>query len=124
MPVLAVIPYLKLHLILDNYGTNAHPTVKDWLSQHSRFTLHFTPTGASWLNLVERWFRELTDKRIRRGVFHSVTELKQAIREFLNTNNGICPSEFAQLPQEHHEVQAPRTDPVEPDPKKRSSGES
>ena len=61
--------------------------MKDWLSQHSRFTLHFTPTGASWLNLVERWFRELTDKRIRRGVFHSVTELKQAIREFLNTNN-------------------------------------
>jgi transposase len=78
---------LKLHLILDNYGTHTHPTVKDWLSQHSRFTLHFTPTGASWLNLVERWFRELTDKRIRRGVFHSVTELKQAIREFLNTNN-------------------------------------
>lgn len=77
----------KLHLILDNYGTHTHPAVKQWLSQHSRFALHFTPTGASWLNLVERWFRELTDKRLRRGVFRSVSELKQAIREFLNTSN-------------------------------------
>ena len=77
----------ELHLILDNYGTHTHPTVKDWLSQHPRFSLHFTPTGASWLNLVERWFRELTDKRIRRGVFHSVDDLKKAIQEFLSRNN-------------------------------------
>jgi transposase len=78
---------LELHLILDNYGTHTHPVVKDWLSQHPRFALHFTPTGASWLNLVERWFRELTEKQIRRGVFHSVTDLKKAIRGFLGVNN-------------------------------------
>ena len=77
----------ELHLILDNYGTHTHPRVKDWLSQHSRFVLHFTPTGASWLNLVERWFRELTDKQIRRGVFFSVNDLRKAIREFLTINN-------------------------------------
>ena len=77
----------ELHLILDNYGTHTHPIVNDWLSQHRRFSLHFTPTGASWLNLVERWFRELTDKQIRRGVFHSVSDLKKSIREFLRVNN-------------------------------------
>jgi transposase len=76
-----------LHLILDNCGTHTHPNVKEWLPQHPRFSLHFTPTGASWLNLVERWFRELTDEQIRRGVFHSVAGLTKAIREFLSTNN-------------------------------------
>ncbi len=76
-----------LHLVLDNYGTHKHPTLKKWLAKHRRFHLHFTPTGSSWLNLVERWFRELTDKRIRRGTFHSVTELVEAIREYLDHNN-------------------------------------
>ena len=66
---------LDLHLILDNYGTHKHPTVRAWLAAHPRFTLHFTPTGASWLNLVESWFSQLTQKRIRRGVFCSVDEL-------------------------------------------------
>ena len=80
-------PALDLHLILDNYGTHTHPKVRRWLARHPRFHLHFTPTSASWLNLVERWFRELTDKRIRRGVFRSVSELITAIHEFLATYN-------------------------------------
>jgi transposase len=78
---------LSLHLILDNYGTHTHDTVKTWLAKHPRFRLHFTPTSASWLNLVERWFRELTDKRIRRGVFHSVPDLEAAIHGFLEAYN-------------------------------------
>lgn len=78
---------LTLHLILDNYGTHKHPNVNAWLSKHPRFQLHFTPTSASWLNLVERWFRELTVKRIRRGVFYSVRDLVEAIEEYLEANN-------------------------------------
>lgn len=78
---------LDLHLILDNYGTHKHPKVQRWLTRHSRFQLHFIPTSSSWLNLVERWFRELTDKRIRRGVFRSVKELIKAIQEFLDNYN-------------------------------------
>src|SRR5215470_6925451 len=78
---------LDLHLILDNYGTHTHPTVQAWLDAHPRFRLHFTPTSSSWLNLVERWFRELTQKRIRRGVFHSVEGLRLAIDEYLHIHN-------------------------------------
>ena len=78
---------LDLHLIVDNYGTHKHPRVKSWLRRHPRFHLHFVPTSSSWLNLVERWFRELTDKRIRRGVFRSVPELIAAIEEYLNNHN-------------------------------------
>ena len=78
---------LDLHLIVDNYGTHKQPKVKRWLSKHPRFHLHFTPTSSSWLNLVERWFRELTTKRIRRGVFHSVPELVEAIDEYLEVHN-------------------------------------
>jgi transposase len=63
-------PGLELHLILDNYGTHTHENVKKWLAKHPRFHLHFIPTSSSWVNLIERWFRELTGKRIRRGVFH------------------------------------------------------
>jgi transposase len=78
---------LDLHLIVDNYGTHKHESVKRWLARHSRFHLHFIPTSSSWLNLVERWFREITGKRIRRGVFHSVADLIQAIDEYLETYN-------------------------------------
>jgi transposase len=76
-----------LHLILDNYGTHKHPTVRAWLEAHPRFHLHFTPTGASWLNLVERWFAEITRKRIRRGTFRSVAALTRAIRAYLREHN-------------------------------------
>jgi transposase len=77
----------EIHLILDNYGTHTHPTVKEWFAAHPRYHLHFTPTSSSWINLVERWFAEITRKRIRRGTFRSVAELVRAIRAYLRTNN-------------------------------------
>ena len=78
---------MNLHLILDNYGTHKHPDVMAWLNKHPRFHLHFTPTSSSWLNLVERWFGEITRKRIRRGVFRSVHDLVDAIEDFVRLNN-------------------------------------
>jgi len=80
-------PEMPLHLILDNYSAHKHEVVQRWLKKHRRFQFHFTPTSSSWLNLVERWFREITDKRIRRGSFHSVGELEQAIQDYLAHNN-------------------------------------
>jgi transposase len=74
---------MKLHLVMDNYGTHKHPRVQSWLQRHPRFVPHFVPTSSSWLNLVERWFGELTGKRIRRGVFFSVDALVAAIEEYL-----------------------------------------
>jgi len=78
---------IKLHLVMDNYGTHKHPRIQGWLKRHPRFVPHFIPTSSSWLNLVERWFGELTGKRIRRGVFVSVDDLKDAIDEFLRAWN-------------------------------------
>jgi len=78
---------MKLHMVLDNYGTHTHPKVKSWLQRHRRFVLHFIPTSSSWLNLIERWFGELTGKRIRRGVFVSVPALITAIDEYLTAWN-------------------------------------
>jgi transposase len=78
---------LEIHLILDNYGTHKHENVNKWLAEHPRFHLHFIPTSSSWLNMVERWFGKLTDKTIRRGVFHSVPDLIAAIETYLKTNN-------------------------------------
>ena len=78
---------LAVHLILDNYATHKHPDVKAWLAAHPRFHLHFTPTSSSWLNLVERWFRELTDKALRRGSFNSVPDLIAAIEDYTAASN-------------------------------------
>ena len=80
-------PALDLHLIIDNYATHKHPRVKSWLRRHPRFHLHFIPTSSSWLNMVERWFREITDKRIRRGSFASVPQLSAAIEAYLAGHN-------------------------------------
>jgi len=80
-------PSLSLHLICDNYATHKHPAVLRWLKRHPRFVVHFTPTSSSLLNLIERWFRNLTDQRIRRGVFRSVKELVGAIEEYLQAPN-------------------------------------
>jgi transposase len=80
-------PELDLHLIVDNYATHKHPKVEAWLKRHKRFHFHFIPTSSSWLNLVERWFREITDKRIRRGVFQSVEQLIEAIRGYIEEHN-------------------------------------
>lgn len=78
---------LDVHVILDNYATHKHNTVTRWLAAHPRVHFHFTPTSSSWLNLVERWFRELTDKALRRGVFPSVPDLIAAIEDYLATHN-------------------------------------
>jgi transposase len=78
---------LDLHLVLDNYGAHKTAAVKAWLAKHPRFKLHFTPTSASWLNLVERFFAEITAKRIRRGAFASVAELEEAIHVYLDRHN-------------------------------------
>src|SRR6266852_2259905 len=78
---------LEVHLILDNYGTHKTAIIRTWLAKRPRFHVHFTPTYGSWLNLVERWFAELTNKRIRRGVFRSVKELETAIREYIEIHN-------------------------------------
>ncbi|TFG51028.1 MAG: IS630 family transposase, partial [Gemmatimonadales bacterium] len=74
---------VKLHLVMDNYGTHKHPRVQGWLKHHPRFVSHFIPTSSSWLNLVERWFGELTGKRVRRGVFVSVEDLIAASEEYV-----------------------------------------
>lgn len=76
-----------LHLVMDNYGTHKHPRVHAWLKRHPRFIPHFVPTSSSWLNLVERWFGELTSKRVRRGSFISVEDLQKAIADFLDVWN-------------------------------------
>jgi len=81
------LPHLDLHLILDNYATHKTPAVRRWLKRHPRFHLHFTPTSGSWLNMVERFFAEITRKRIRRGAFKSVAELNSAIMEYLENHN-------------------------------------
>src|SRR5271170_782012 len=78
---------LQVHLILDNYATHNHPKVKAWLARHPRFELHFTPTSSSWLNMVEIFFGRLTDKAIRRGIFHSVPDLIDAIQDYLAAHN-------------------------------------
>ena len=78
---------LQIHMICDNYGTHNHANVKKWLVKHPRFHLHFIPTSSSWLNLVERWFRDLTAKSIRRGIFRSVNDLITAIEDYLKVNN-------------------------------------
>ena len=82
-----------LHLIADNYATHKHPVVQDWLAKHPRFHMHFTPTSASWLNMVERFFRDITTERLRRGVFTSVPELIGAIDEYIAHHN-IQPKPF------------------------------
>lgn len=83
----AVPAKLDVHLVLDNYGTHKTPSVKRWLARHPRFHVHFTPTSASWLNQVERWFAELTEKQIRRGTHRSTMQLEQAIRSYLKVYN-------------------------------------
>src|SRR5437588_12671538 len=81
-------PWLTSNCIIaDNYATHKHPRVQSWLKRHPRFHMHFTPTSASWLNMVERFFRDLTDKCIRRGVFHSVKELVTTIMVSVEQHN-------------------------------------
>ena len=83
----AVDKALDVHVIADNYATHKHPNVKAWLADHPRFHMHFVPTSSSWLNPVERWFRDLTGKRTRRGTFTSVAQLITAIEDYIAHNN-------------------------------------
>jgi len=83
----AVPPDLDIHLILDNYATHKTPLIRRWLSKRPRFHLHSTPTGASWINLVERWFATLTEKQIRRGVHRSTRALEAAITAYITVTN-------------------------------------
>jgi transposase len=76
-----------LYLIADNYATHKHAKVQRWIARHPRFHVHFTPTSSSWLNMVERFFRDLTENRLRRGVFHSVLELIDALDEYVDRHN-------------------------------------
>ena len=101
-----------LHLIADNYATHKHPAVQEWLAKHPRFHMHFTPTSASWLNMVERFFRDITTKRLRRGVFTSVPELVAAIDEYVAHHNTkpkpfIWTKSAARHPAEGHSRQQP-----------------
>ena len=77
----------QVHMIVDNYATHKHPKVQRWLARHPRFHMHFTPTGCSWLNMVERFFRDLTENRLRRGVFRSVEDLIAAIDDYIGQHN-------------------------------------
>ena len=74
-------------MIADNYATHKHPQVQRWLTRHPRFHMHFTPTSSSWLNMVERFFRDLTQNRLRRGVFHDVQQLTSAISDYIAKHN-------------------------------------
>lgn len=85
---------LDVHLVMDNYGTHKTPSVKNWFARHPRFHVHFTPTSASWINQVERWFATLTEKQIRRGTHRSTRQLEQAIRAYLDNYNAD-PKPFA-----------------------------
>jgi transposase len=80
-------PGTAVHVVMDNYGTHKHPVVKQWFARHPEYVPHFTPTSSSWLNQVERFFAQITERRIRRGVFKSVEELERAIEEYLATHN-------------------------------------
>lgn len=77
----------EIHIICDNYATHKHPKVQSWLKYHKRFHIHFTPTSASWLNMVERFFRDLSERQLRRGVFHSVVDLEKAVMDYISKHN-------------------------------------
>jgi transposase len=94
-------PGAELHLVANNYVTHKHPTVRRWLARHVRFHMHFTPTSSSWLNLVERWSRDLTQKRLQRGTFTSVRQLQAAIIEYVeHHNNHTAGNHWQALPAE------------------------
>ena len=94
-------PRREIHLICDNYGTHKHPKVRDWFTAHPRFHVHFTPTSASWLNLVERWFALVTERVIRRGSFDSVRHLERAIRRYLEAwNDDAKPFTWTKSPRQ------------------------
>ena len=90
---------LDVHIVVDNYGTHKTAIIRKWFAKRPRFHIHFTPTYGSWINLVERWFAELTNKRIRRGVFRSVKDLQAAIREYIDVHDEDPSPSFGPRPR-------------------------
>ncbi len=91
----------QVHVVLDNYATHKHPKVIEWLGRHGRFTFHFTPTSASWINAVEGFFAKLTNQRLKRGVFHSIVALQAAINRFVKeANQNPKPFQWTKDPDE------------------------
>jgi transposase len=106
-----------VHVIVDNYAARKHPKVLEWIENHPRFVFHFTPTSASWLNAVESFFAKLTKKHLKRGVFRSLQELKDAIHRFLDdTNANPKPFYLDQGPQQNHRRRQARAPNVRFDP--------
>lgn len=83
----STLPGNEIHISCDNYGTHKHPKVKSWLNYHKRFHVHFTPTSASWLNRVERFCRDLSERQLRRGIFRSVSDLEQSVMDYIERHN-------------------------------------
>ena len=112
------IPAGKLvHVVLDNYGSHKHPKVRAWLARHPRWTFHFTPTSASWLNAVEGFFARLTSRRLKRGVFHSLVDLQAAINRYLAEHNHEPKTvRLDRRPRPHHRRRQPRVPSVGFDP--------
>ena len=98
---------LDVHLILDNYGTHKTKLIRDWLAKRPRFHMHFTPTSASWLNLVERWFALLTERQLRRGVHRSTKELKAAIDDFIQSTTATQSPSSGTKPQTRSSTPSP-----------------
>jgi transposase len=101
-----------VHLILDNYGTHTHPKVTEWLAARPRYHLHFTPTSASWLNLVERFLAEITERRIRRGTFRSLPELIRAITTYIRERNKKSQTVRLDRPTQGHHPQGAKSAPL------------
>ena len=113
---------LDLHLVLDNYATHKTPAIKEWLLKHPRFHLHFTPTSSSWLNLVERWFAELTSRKLRRSAHRSVTELEADIRKWINAwNTDPRPFTWTKTADEILETLAAYCQRINPDHRKETA---
>jgi transposase len=113
---------LDLHLVLDNYATHKTPAIKEWLLKHPRFHLHFTPTSSSWLNLVERWFAELTSRKLRRSAHRSVTELEADIRKWINAwNTDPRPFTWTKTADEILETLAAYCQRISPDHRKETA---
>ena len=111
------IPAGKLvHVILDNYGSHKHPKVRAWLARHPRWTFHFTPTSASWLNAVEGFFAKLTRRRLSRGIFHSLVDLQATINRYLPTQPQPKTIHLDRRPRSHHRRGKPRVPSVRFDP--------
>jgi hypothetical protein len=105
-----------VHVILDNYATHKHPKVMRWLDRHPRFTFHFTPTSCSWINAAERFFATLKKRRLKRGIFRSITDLQAAINRFLDEQHRVQALHMDRRPRQNHRRPQTRASSVRVDP--------